>query len=57
MSRDKSLDDMAVKYRRLQIQHTLDHYLLKASKYFISHIELKFLPGVHKLKTVIKIQD
>ena len=37
--------------------HTLDHYLLNVSKYFTSNIQLKFLPGVYQLKTVIKIRD
>ena len=37
--------------------HTLNYYLLNASKYFTYNAELKFLSGVHQLDAVIMIKD
>ena len=37
--------------------YNLYHYLLNASKYFISNSELKFLPGKHHLSAVITLKD
>ena len=36
---------------------TLDYYLQNAEKYFVSNTQLSFLPGIHQLNTVIKIQN
>ena len=37
--------------------NTLDYYLQNAEKYFVSNTQLYFLPGIHQLDTVIKIQN
>ena len=37
--------------------NTLDYYLQNAEKYFVSNTQLCFLPGIHQLNTVIKIQN
>ena len=37
--------------------HNLQHYLLNATKYFISNTQLLFLPGLHQLHTNLIIQN
>ena len=37
--------------------HDLQHYLLNASKYFISNTQLFFLPGLHHLPTNLIVQN
>ena len=37
--------------------NTIEYYLQNATKYLASNNQLYFLPGVHKLNTVIKIQN
>ena len=38
-------------------RHNLQHYLLNITKYFTSHTQLLFLPGLHHLHTDLIIQN